>query len=457
MSTPPLPGQPSPENPDGTGASQAADPNANPATGAAAKVEAPRPEATPYPPAAAPYPPAVGPQPPSGGAYPPAGGYAPPGTPPYAPGTPPAAASFPQPGQPYPQPGEPGAQSPYAGQPYAAAQPAQKKSRKGLWIGLGVGALVLVLMLVGIASVLASRGGGLFGPSPSDRAKQHVSDYFTALSEGRAADALALVDDSSITDKTLLTDAVLADSLSRAPLTDIAVGDPVEDGSSSFTVPVTYSVGGESTSDSLNVYVSSSTGPSLYSATAELGLYLLDGAPVTVNGVELTSVAPEVFPGSYVVASSSEYLTVEGDSTIVALNSTDRPDPSLQLAVSEAGVQMFRDKVIPAAEACLASTALNPGCGQAVPAEVNGVQVRDNTVKRTMDAENRAKLANVTPEPGSSVPTIISAWDMGYFDVEAECNDGGSWGACTYTGEGTSFGTASIDVTDLELKVQWGS
>ena len=115
------------------------------------------------------------------------------------------------------------------------------------------------------------------------------------------------------------------------------------------------------------------------------------------------------------------------------------------------------DKVIPAAEACLASTALNPGCGQAVPAEVNGVQVRDNTVKRTMDAENRAKLANVTPEPGSSVPTIISAWDMGYFDVEAECNDGGSWGACTYTGEGTSFGTASIDVTDLELKVQWGS
>ena len=68
-----------------------------------------------------------------------------------------------------------------------------------------------------------------------------------------------------------------------------------------------------------------------------------------------------------------------------------------------------------------------------------------------------AKLANVTPEPGSSVPTVISAWDMGYFDVEAECNDGGSWGACTYTGEGTSFGTASIDVTDLELKVQWGS
>lgn len=424
MSTPPHPSSPTPPQPDGAG---------------------------PYPPAGQPYP-----QP--GQPYPQ-----------------PAQSSL-QPGQPYPQPGGAGPyppagqpqagppQGPQAypqpGQPYAAAQPApKKKSRTGLWIGLGVGALVL-LMMFGLASVLLNRGGGggggLFGPSPSDQAKQRVTDYYTALSEGRAADAVALIESSSIPDTSLLTDAVLADSLSRAPITDIVVGEPVSDGGSSFDVPVTYAVGGQETSDSLKVYVSSSTGPSMYSATSELGLYRLDGAPVTVNGVALTSASPDVFPGSYVVASSSAYLTLAGESTLTVLNS-ERVDPTLEMAVSDAGVQMFREKVIAAAEACLASTALDPGCGKAVPADVNGVQVRDNTVKRTMDAENRAKLANVTPEPGGSVPTVISAWDMGYFEVEAECNDGGSWGACSYTGDGTSFGTASIDVTDPNLTVQWDS
>lgn len=106
----------------------------------------------PYPPPGSPYapPPTSGapypPPPTSGAPYPPPGQY----------GSTPGEA-YPQPGQ-YPSaPGEayPPAGGPYPpapGQPFGGPVP-PKKSNKGLWIGLGVGAVVLLLLCC---------GGGIF-------------------------------------------------------------------------------------------------------------------------------------------------------------------------------------------------------------------------------------------------------------------------------------------------------
>ncbi|KKJ94776.1 hypothetical protein [Micromonospora sp. HK10] len=122
-----------------------------PSSGAPYPAQPPNDPFAPLPPTSgAPYPPpqpgAYPPPPTSGAPYPPPGqypsapgeGYPPPGQYPSAP-----SEAYPPAGGPYP---------PAPGQPFGGPVPV-KKSNKGLWIGLGVGALVLLLLCC---------GGGIF-------------------------------------------------------------------------------------------------------------------------------------------------------------------------------------------------------------------------------------------------------------------------------------------------------
>ncbi|SBT51627.1 hypothetical protein [Micromonospora auratinigra] len=120
---PPTSGAPYPPQP------SAGDPYAPPPTSGAGYPPPPTSGAGYPPPPGGAYPPPGGAYPPPGGAYPP-----PPGQFPSGPGYPPA------PGQPFP------------------GAPA-KKSNKGLWIGLGIGALVLVLLCCG-GGIFAVYSGG---------------------------------------------------------------------------------------------------------------------------------------------------------------------------------------------------------------------------------------------------------------------------------------------------------
>ena len=103
-----------------------------------------------------------------------------------------------------------------------------KKSKTPLWIGLGlvvaVVVVALVLVLSGVFSNKTAAGGGgsELPADPKEAAKAVVTNYLTAVSEGRAEDAKKFLGSSSATsDASLLTDEVLKDSLTRAPITEI--------------------------------------------------------------------------------------------------------------------------------------------------------------------------------------------------------------------------------------------
>ena len=60
-------------------------------------------------------------------------------------------------------------------------------------------------------------------------------------------------------------------------------------------------------------------------------------------------------------------------STILITGSkNDTPSSDLKLKVSQAGIDLFREKVVPEAKACLASTNLDPGCNMAISGTAEG-------------------------------------------------------------------------------------
>lgn len=357
-------------------------------------------------------------------------------------------------------PGRPGQPQPYA-MGYMQQGPGQlpKKSRTGLWIGLGAVAVVVIVALVLVFSGIFSGGNTADGGTaerPKDSkqsAKDIATNYLTAISEGRADDAKKMLG-SVTSDTSLMTNEVLKDSLTRAPITDISVTDPTD--SSGYTVDVSYKVAGEAVNDEYSV---DTRGGTIITSAPRLSLYGLKGVDITVNGVTIKNEDKgyAVFPGSYVVASANKYLDIEGDSTIVVTKSGSSDTTNLKAKVSQAGIDLFREKVIPEAKACLASKALDPGCNIALSGETrNGGTVAEDSVTRTQDSENASKLENVVPEPGSSVPTIISSSDLGSIKVTATCTDSSGTGTCTLMGgKGARFPKASLNTAEDDPKVVW--
>ena len=165
-----------------------------------------------------------------------------------------------------------------------------------------------------------------------------------------------------------------------------------------------------------------------------------------------------VFPGSYQVVSDNQYLEVAGESTVTRKYSSDHTYTDLEIQVSQAGIELYREKVLPEAKACLASTQIDPGCDMALDTTTkDGATITEGTVVRTLDAEGHRRLENVVPKPGYDVPTVISSRDFGYFRTTAGCTtaEGRTTECPLFLGRGTRWSTASIDLTDPELKVVW--
>lgn len=215
-----------------------------------------------------------------------------------------------------------------------------EKSKTPLWIGLGLVAVVvvvaLVLVLSGVFSNKTAAGGdgSELPKDPKEAAKAVVMNYLTAVSEGRAEDAKKFLGSSSATsDASLLTDEVLKDSLTRAPITEITVGEVTTEYSSQ-KVSATYKVAGEPATEE---YTVGSSDNKIFTSLPTLGLYMLKGVDLTVNGVTVKSSETNrsAFPGSYVVASANKYLEVEGENTILITSSkNDTPSSDLKLKVS---------------------------------------------------------------------------------------------------------------------------
>lgn len=104
---------------------------------------------------------------------------------------------------------------------------------------------------------------------------------------------------------------------------------------------------------------------------------------------------------------------------------------------------------------------LDPGCNMALNGTLrDGKTLEDGTITRTQSSENANKLENVVPEPGASVPTIISASNLGSFKVTGICTDSTRSGECELLGgfaavKGMKFPKASLNVAEEDPKVVW--
>lgn len=376
----------------------------------------------PQPPPQAPY---GGPQPPQQ-PYPPVGGY-----------------------QAYQQPG------------YGAMPPKQKRNMP-LIIGLGV-AVVVIAVVVGLALAGVFKGkDGAAEPAASSSdgssaksndPKSLAENYLNALAEGDADKAKSLLDLESSASDVLLTKDVLADSLKRLPITDIKVEKP-EDSESSASVKVSYKAGDEPVQDTYRVDVK--TGK-LKSGLGTMSLNLPKGLDKTINGVAVKGDVERawVFPGSYEIKPASEYLQYKDAKPVVVRHSTDFSHDYPTLEVAQAGIDKFREKVVPEAQACLASTNLDPGCNMAIDATLSdGTVLTEGTLTRTQNEENQKKLTEVVPKVDPNNPNVLYASSLGTFEIKADC---GSKGQCKVigSGKGASWPKASIDLTDPDLKVTW--
>lgn len=299
-------------------------------------------------------------------------------------------------------------------------------------------------------------------PSPSPTSSriptnpvEVAEDYLNAVARGDAETARRMIVRQPDSDMSLLTEEVLKESLQRAPITDIKVqeksGSPSTNG-----VEVTYTIGGELISDEFTVNMHERK---IVSGLPSLFLSPLNGMAVKVNGVVPETDDPLVFPGIYQVTSANEYLELVGNNVIPKRYSSDLTYVDLKVQVSQAGIALYREKVIPEAKACLASTNLDPGCDMPMSATTrDGETITEGTIARTLDAEGRAAMENVVPQPDPVTPTIISAADFGDFTITAQCTTAaGSTGECLIrSGRGTLWSKATIDLGDPELKVVWG-
>ena len=357
-------------------------------------------------------------------------------------------------------------QQPGGGVPAALNPAGPRPVNQRLIIGIVI-ALALAIVAAGIVTNKARDRGTL------RKTREVVEDYLTAVAEGDADRARSHLYSSRdhLDDDSLLTEEVLKASIERAPMTGITVGEATKDQgqapgrSVTYHVPVSYTVGEDTVSTAIEVHIVSGVdGPAIISCS-KLELKQFKDADVTVNGVTPRTDRPTVFPGSYELASGSEYLEiVHGD--IAATDPAKdgySPGKESHLAVSEAGVQLFREKVIAEATECLASTRLNPGCGAELPRyqEMNlrCEEAQEDSVHRWQEPEEAARLHSVTPEPRIGSPTIIKADadQLGRIRLTATCRRGDTWSEREQNryDPGTTFGSPSIDLTDPDRKVMW--
>ena len=404
-------------------------------------------------------------------------GFAPPG---YA-GSPGPAGYPPQPGGPGgpypPQTGQPP-------QPGGSGQPPEKKGRGRVF--LVVGAIVLVLVLIGVAAaVLLNRNndvasnrvtpsaaggsaptgstgptagssaptGGSSAPPPvvNSKADEAVKSYLEALASGQAAVALALGKDQP-TDTTFLTDAVLADSLKRAPITGITVSPPDDEYDNS--IEASYKLGDQQVNETFTVQKRGDN-YLLYDIAQKLSIESIRSRtlPLLINGVPAQTDNVYLFPGSYLFTTGNKYATY-GNGKLVIKHPTDYPtNYDLNPKLTKVGT----DALVAAAKAklafCVKQPKLRPaGCAFFNLRERSGQDINEKTIKRKIDGDpwNNAKPKLSFSDPGIAEVGVSVTWS-----ATAKGRENGR--NATFTADGYEYVTARAKITEQPLKVTFGS
>lgn len=333
---------------------------------------------------------------------------------------------------------------------YPGAAPAPKKPMsKGLLWGIIGGAVALVLLIAAVIVVPALLRG------PAQTASGVVEEYLTALSEGDAETALALVD--SYTDDSLLTDEVLAASLELAPITDIVVEESeAASGEYETVVSASFAIGGETIERDFTVWKYSEDlkiGDGLVSAS----LSNFAGLGLTVNGAEPGDEYTDLFPGTYELALAYEEFTVDSEADTFTVATDDDTELFYEVApiLSEDGAATFRSLVRTAVEECVAMKTLTTPCGLDIDGiDLQGYTAVDGTVTRTITAEGQKTLDSMEPEVNYSAPTLVSTYDSPEIDTTLQ----GTKDGVTAEFEvwfGGSMGSPSVDFSEDTPTVIW--
>ncbi len=306
-------------------------------------------------------------------------------------------------------PGGPGGPNQYGGMP-----PTQKTNSRLLII---IGAAVLALIILGIgAGVLINSRRGVVAGDPTDptasqsapatsKPSDAVKAYLDALAAGQAEAALSLGVDQPA-DKTFLTDAVLADSNKRAPITAINVPEVTDE--YTYSVDASYKMGDESVSDKYNV---KKVGDSwkVQDTFAELNLTYARAKtlPMLVNTVAVKTDKIRVFPGSYSFTSGNTYVSYGDDSTLLLKSPSEYPSMSdIKPTLSAAGENAFVGSIKTQVTACVKQKKLAPaGCPFGIKA-ASYQKFDENTVSWKLDD---GAFDNIKPRLNYENPAIVEA------------------------------------------------
>ena len=405
---------------------------------------------------------------------PPAPGFPPPGH-----GGQPGPGGYPTPppAGPANQPGGPGGYPPRSGPPGGNWPPGPMAPKKNTGrVLLIVGAIVLALIVMGIsAAVLVNRdtettadpidptttggpggsappGGSTSAPPPaSTKADESVKMYLEALAAGNAAVALSLGKDQP-TDKSFLTDAVLAESNKRAPITEITVSPPDSEYDSS--IEAAYKMGDQQVNDTFTVQKQGET-YLLYDVTQDVNLESLRSRtlPLQINRVGVTSDTVHLFPGSYVLTTGSDYVAYGGGPMVIT-SPNDFPSAyDHRPAITEAGTKA----VVAAAKAklndCVKQAKFKPsGCPFLNIRENPGQNITESSIRRKI-AED--PFSNVKPRIDFQDPSIAEFNLTVRWEATASGTQSGQRSRFSID-NATDFTTVRARLTNDPIKVVFG-
>jgi hypothetical protein len=329
------------------------------------------------------------------------------------------------------------------------------KSRSKLPIIIGAAVLALIIIGVG-AAVLISRvaksadspadPGVPGGQAPvANKPSDAVQAYLEALAAGKADTALAL-GNTPAADKTFLTDAVLAESIKRAPITAIVVPEVTDE--YAYSIDATYKLGSQPVSDKFSVTKAGSTWK-VNKAYAELDISTLRSKtlPLAINQVPVTTDKIRLFPGSYAFTSGNSYVDYGKTNVLLLQSPTDYPRTSdVQPTLTAAGEKAFSDAVKAKAKSCLTSGELHPaGCPNGVK-EASYQKIKKSSIRWSLDGD---PTANLKPRLDYQNPAIAEANGSIDFTFKAQGTQFGD--PTSFDNPVSSYATFKADMTKTPL------
>lgn len=309
--------------------------------------------------------------------------------------------------------------------------------------------LIAFLSVVAVV-VIGSIGAFAVVRTSADKPTDAARGYLQALADADAARALSYTSSAPV-DQTLLTDAVLADSRRRDPLTDITVtADPVSDGA----VDVHYRLGDTPVDDHYTLSrVSGRWKLDQVSVPANFMPVISTRLPVVVNGTTVTMQATSAFPVSYAVTTGLPDVDWgERSTAIVELGQLSQLSTDLRLEprLTETGERAFLAGAKKLISTCVAQRDLAPdGCPFGFRQPSGGPRITGSSVRWKLKGNPWASLDK---------PEISSFVDPGTAKVTTQltftCTCRFSNGQACRPQDITNPVTFASDVTQQPLEVQ---